>query len=146
MSTYRRPSWLVTHALNPMISIPARLGISLRGAQVLTVRGRTSGKPRSTPVNVLEYEGASYLVAPRGDTQWARNLRASGDGELRLGRRRERIHVTEVSDAEKPPLLHAYLQRWARETASHFGADASTSEEELASIAANHPVFRIEAS
>ena len=141
---YQKPSWLVTHVFNPMASIPARLGLSIRGAQVLTVAGRTTGKPRSTPVNPLEHEGATYLVAPRGDTQWVRNLRAAGEGELRLGRRVRRVQVSELDDADKPPLLHAYLDRWARETSAMFGADGSTSLEELEKIAGDHPVFRVD--
>ena len=55
---YQKPSWLITHVFNPMASIPARLGLSIRGAQVLTVAGRTTGTPRSTPVNPLVHDGA----------------------------------------------------------------------------------------
>lgn len=111
---------------------------------MLSVRGRNSGEWRSTPVNPLSFDGQRYLVAPRGETQWARNLRASKEGKLTLGRKGEAIHVTEVPDAEKPPLLRAYLQRWAAETKASFGVDASASEEELQRIAPEHPVFRIE--
>ena len=64
-----------------------RLGISLFGSRVLEVTGRTSGEPRRTPVNLLTFEGERYLVAPRGDTQWVRNLRASGEGRLLVGSR-----------------------------------------------------------
>ncbi len=141
---YEKPSWLGAHIFNPMVSIPARLGLSIRGAQVLTVTGRTTGKARSAPVNPLAHDGATYLVAPRGDTQWARNLRAAGEADLRLGRKLRRIRATEVGDAEKPPLLHAYLERWSRETSGHFKADASTPLEELAVIAPDHPVFVID--
>ena len=55
-------------------------GISLMGSRVLVVRGRTSGEPRSNPVNLLELDGERYLVAPRGNTQWVRNARAAGTG------------------------------------------------------------------
>jgi deazaflavin-dependent oxidoreductase (nitroreductase family) len=141
---YQKPNWFNAYVLNPMISILARLGLSIHGAQVLTVTGRTSGKARSAPVNPLAHEGAMCLVAPRGDTHWARNLRAAGEADLRLGRKVRRIRATEVEDVEKPPLLHAYLERWGRETSGMFKADASTSLEELAGIAADHPVFLFE--
>lgn len=141
---YNKPSWVAQHLLNGLVSLPARLGLSLRGAQILTVPGRRSGQPRSTPVNPLDYRGETYLIAPRGDTHWVRNLRAAGEGDLRLGRRTRHIRVQELSDIDKPPLLQAYLQRWSRETAAMFGADANTSLDDLAAIASNHPVFRIE--
>ena len=69
---------------------------------------------------------------------------AAGEADLRLGRKLRRIRATEVGDAEKPPLLHAYLERWSRETSGHFKADASTPLEELAVIAPDHPVFVID--
>lgn len=144
MSRYKRPSWAARHILNPLIAWPAKLGLSLRGANVLTVRGRATGQQRSVPVNPLFHDGQRYLVAPRGDTHWARNLRSAGEGELRLGRRRERIHVAEVPDIDKPPIIRSYLKRWAAETKSQFGIEsADISEGELRSMAPRHPVFRI---
>lgn len=63
-----------------------RHGISLLGSRVLSVRGRKSGEVRSVPVNLLPFAGERYLVAPRGQTQWVRNLRVAGEGRLRVGR------------------------------------------------------------
>ena len=71
-------------------------GISVMGSRVLVVRGRTTGEPRSVPVNLLELDGERYLVAPRGNTQWVRNVRAAGTAELRLGSRGEEVRLTEV--------------------------------------------------
>jgi deazaflavin-dependent oxidoreductase (nitroreductase family) len=76
------------------------------------VRGRKSGEWRRTPVNPLEYEGERYIVAPRGETQWVRNLRASGEGRLRKGRGIEEFTATELPDDEKVLLLRAYLKKW----------------------------------
>ena len=114
------------------------------GSRLLEVRGRKSGQPRRTPVNLLTYEGARYLVAPRGHTQWVRNLRASGEGRLWLGRRSEAFTADELSDDEKPSLLRAYLKRWKFEVGAFFeGVGPDASDEELRRIGPDHPVFRI---
>ena len=95
-------------------------GISVWGSRELRVRGRTSGEWRTTPVNLLTLDGEHYLVAPRGETQWVRNLRVAGTGELRVGRRTEAFRATEVADADKVPILRAYLKRWKAEVGVFF--------------------------
>jgi deazaflavin-dependent oxidoreductase (nitroreductase family) len=141
---YRRPGWFTTHVFNPVVAGLTRAGISVIGSRVLEVRGRKSGEPRRTPVNLLELDGTRYLVAPRGHTQWVRNLRASGDGRLWLGRRSEAFTATEVSDEAKPPILRAYLKRWKAEVGVFFdGVGPESSEEDLRRIAPDHPVFRL---
>jgi deazaflavin-dependent oxidoreductase (nitroreductase family) len=121
-----------------------KLGISVAGSRVLEVPGRKSGEPRRTPVNLMPYEGGRYLVAPRGHTQWVRNLRVRGEGRLLLGRRSEPFSASELTDDEKPPLLRAYLKRWRMETGVFFGGVGPDSpDEELRRIAPDHPVFRI---
>jgi deazaflavin-dependent oxidoreductase (nitroreductase family) len=143
----KRPGWFTKSVFNRLVAGLTRAGLSMRGSRVLEVRGRSSGEPRRTPVNVLEFEGARYLVAPRGDTQWARNLRVAGEGRLLIGRRVEHFTATELADDEKPPLLRAYLQRWAFEVAAFFdGVGAGASEEKLREIAPKHPVFRLSSS
>ncbi len=115
------------------------------GARVLEVRGRTSGEPRRTPVNPLTYEGERYLVAPRGDTQWARNLRVSGTGRLLVGSRSEQFTATELGDDEKAPILRAYLKRWKFEVGVFFdGVGPDSSDDELRAAAPKHPVFRLQ--
>jgi deazaflavin-dependent oxidoreductase (nitroreductase family) len=121
-------------------------GMSLMGSRVLYVRGRKSGELRANPVNLLTFDGQRYLVAPRGVTQWVRNLRVAGEGELRVGRRVEHFKPIELGDDEKPALLRAYLKRWKWETGMFFdGVDANASEEKLREIAPGYPVFRITA-
>ncbi|MBV8162376.1 MAG: nitroreductase family deazaflavin-dependent oxidoreductase [Acidimicrobiia bacterium] len=121
-----------------------RLGISIWGSRVLRVRGRTSGAWRTTPVNVLTLDGRRYLVAPRGETQWVKNIRHAGGGELQLGRRREAIGVVELPDADKPAVLRAYLKRWKAEVGVFFGGvNATSPEEDVRRIAPDHPVFMI---
>jgi deazaflavin-dependent oxidoreductase (nitroreductase family) len=145
MTKYQAPDWFTTRVANPAVALlTKRLGLSIAGSRVLAVRGRKSGAWRSTPVNVLTFQGQRYLVAPRGETQWARNIRASGGGELHLGSKVEPIRVTELGDDEKGPVLRAYLRRWKWEAGKFFavsGPDAT--DEDLRRIAPDHPVFRI---
>ena len=137
-------SW-ADRVFNGVARLLTGLGISLYGSRNLAVRGRKSGDWRIVPVNLLEVGGASFLVAPRGETQWVRNLRAAGGGELRLGRRNQPFRAVELADADKPPVLRAYLARWRFEVGRFFeGVGASPSDDELRRVAGRHPVFRIE--
>src|SRR5882762_10369809 len=130
-----------TNTFNQIVAGLTRMGISVWGSRVLYVRGRTSGEMRHNPVNLLSHDGQRYLVAPRGHTQWVRNLRASGRGRLLLGRRAEEFTATEVPDAERPPILRAYLKRWKAEVGVFFGGvGPDSSDEELQRIAPDHPV------
>jgi deazaflavin-dependent oxidoreductase (nitroreductase family) len=141
---YIRPDWFTKHIFNPLVALFTQLGISVYGSRVLAVRGRKSGEWRTTPVNLLDFDGARYLVAPRGVTQWVRNVRAGSEAELRLGARREPIQLVELADAEKPLLLRVYLQRWKWEVGQFFGGvGPDASEEDIQRIAPNHPIFRI---
>lgn len=141
---YVKPDPFTKHVFNRAVAGLTRMGMSVWGSRILTVRGRTSGLPRSTPVNLLTHEGSRYLVAPRGHTQWVRNLRVAGEGELRVGRRREAFGAVEVADSDKPDILRAYLKRWKAEVGIFFsGVGAKSSTEDLMRIAPDHPVFRI---
>jgi deazaflavin-dependent oxidoreductase (nitroreductase family) len=143
---YQRPGWFNQHLFDPLVAALTRLGLRVAGSSVLEVRGRRSGEWRSTPVNPLELEGSRYLVAPRGETQWVRNLRALGSGRLRAGRRVEEFSAAELTDEEKPELLRAYLRKWKWEVGQFFGGvGPDAREEELRREASRHPVFRISA-
>jgi deazaflavin-dependent oxidoreductase (nitroreductase family) len=144
---YRRPGWFTNHVFNPMVAALTRAGISVMGSRVLEVPGRKTGEPRRTPVNLLTFEQARYLVAPRGHTQWVRNLRAGGHGRLLVGRRSETFTASELRDDDKPPVLRAYLKRWKVEVGVFFeGVGPDSSDEDLRRIAPEHPVFRIESA
>ncbi|HZC15111.1 MAG TPA: hypothetical protein VE270_13930, partial [Thermoleophilaceae bacterium] len=94
--------------------------------------------------NLLSVEGTRYLVAPRGHTQWVRNLRALGEGRLLLGRRTEAFLAEEVPDDDKPPILRPYLKRWKWEVGAFFGGvGPDSSDAELRRIGPDHPVFRL---
>jgi deazaflavin-dependent oxidoreductase (nitroreductase family) len=142
---YIKPGFFTTRVFNPAISfLTGRLGLSVKGARVLAVQGRKTGEWRSTPVNPLSFAGQRYLVSPRGETQWVRNIRVSRTGRITLGRTTETVRVEEVADMEKPPILRAYLEEWAWEVKPFFGGvGAEASEGDLARIAPKHPVFRI---
>jgi deazaflavin-dependent oxidoreductase (nitroreductase family) len=143
---YDEPGWFTRHVFNNVVAGLTRIGISVWGSRVLEVRGRSTGEPRKTPVNLLTLGSARYLVAPRGETQWVRNLRVAGDGALLVGRRREAFTAVELPDAEKPAVLRAYLERWKAEVGVFFdGVSAGSPDSELDRIAPNHPVFRISA-
>jgi deazaflavin-dependent oxidoreductase (nitroreductase family) len=141
---YQQPGWFTQHVFNATVGLLTRLGLSVWGSRVLEVQGRKTGEPRRVPVNLLTFEGAPFLVAPRGETQWVRNLRAAGDGVLILGRKRQPFTAVELADAEKPAVLRAYLKRWKAEVGVFFdGVSADSPDAEVDRIAPRHPVFRL---
>jgi len=141
---YQRPGWFTRNIFNRMVAFLTRHGISVKGSRELRVRGRTSGEWRTTPVNLLIHRENRYLVAPRGQTQWVKNLRASKTGELQVGRTVEPFEASEMADDDKAEVLRAYLEHWKWEVGVFFGGvDAKSSDEELRRIAPDHPVFLI---
>jgi deazaflavin-dependent oxidoreductase (nitroreductase family) len=142
---YRRPGWATRNLFNRAIAGLTRMGVGVWGSRVLEVRGRRTGELRQTPVNLLLHDGTAYLVAPRGETEWVRNVRAGGGRlDLRLGCRRTRYLATELSDDEKVPVLRAYLRRWKVEVGVFFdGVGPDSPDEEIAAIAPRHPVFSL---
>ncbi len=140
---YRKPGWFTRRILNTAVSLLTRAGVSIWGSRVLEVVGRNSGDPRRVPVNLLSLDGNQYLVSARGTGLWVRNVRAAGGRlDLLLGRTRQRWVATELTDAEKPPVLRAYLRRWKAEVGVFFeGVSADSSDDELRAAGPNHPVF-----
>ena len=143
--SYQEPGWFTRNVFNKAIAGLTKAGISVAGSRVLEVKGRKSGEWRRTPVNLLDFEGDRYLVAPRGHTQWVRNMRAAGGGRLALGRRTEDFKATEVPPADAAPLLRAYLKKWKWEVGAFFdGVGPDSSDDELRRIAPDHPVFKLD--
>ena len=140
-----RPGRITARLLNPFLDGLMRLGLSVRGSRILEHRGRTTGELHHTPVNLLTVDGVDYLVAPRGETQWVRNVRADGGRlVLILGRHRDARVATEVPVGERADLLRRYLRQWKREVESFFegvGPDADPAT--FAEIAERHPVFTL---
>ena len=142
---FQEPGWFTRNVFNKAVAGLTALGVSVWGSRVLEVKGRKSGQWRSTPVNLLEVDGVSYLVAPRGITQWVRNMRAAGGGRLKLGRKTEDFKATEVPAEAAVPILRAYLKRWKWEVGAFFeGVGPDSTDAELLEIAPKHPVFKIE--
>jgi deazaflavin-dependent oxidoreductase (nitroreductase family) len=146
-SRYVQPGWFTRNIFNRGVRRLTRMGVSVAGSRELRVRGRKSGQWRSTPVNLLSAEGDRYLVSPRGATQWVRNIRSSGAGELRVGRRVEAFRIAELPDEMKVPILREYLRKWGWEVGAFFeGVDKSSTDDDLARIAPGFPVFRVVAA
>lgn len=142
---YQAPGWFTRNGFNRIVAALTRLGISVWGSRVLEVPGRTSGEPRRTPVNLLTFENHQYLVSPRGEGQWVRNVRANeGKLDLLVGQHRTHWVGRELVDADKIEILRAYLRRWKAEVGVFFdGVDADSSDDALRRIAPRHPVFAL---
>ncbi|MFD7699587.1 nitroreductase family deazaflavin-dependent oxidoreductase [Streptomyces caelestis] len=129
---------------NRVIGWLARHGLSLAGTAELSVRGRKSGRMQRLPVNPHSHDGGQYLISARGHSQWVRNMRAAGGGELRVGRKVHSFTAVELPDGEKLPILRTYLEKWGWEVNQYFqGVTARSSDAEIAAAAHDHPVFRI---
>ena len=117
-----------SHCFNRCFGFLVGLGLGMKHNYLLQVRGRKSGKLYSTPIDLLEFQGKRYLVAPRGRTQWVRNAEAAGEVTLKKGSSRQSYHLRPVADAEKPELLKAYLDSFKTAVQRYFpiaaGSDA----------------------
>jgi deazaflavin-dependent oxidoreductase (nitroreductase family) len=143
--SYQEPGWFTRNVFNKVVAGLTKAGISVAGSRVLEVKGRKTGEWRRTPVNLLDFEGDRYLVAPRGNTQWVRNMRAAGGGRLALGRKTEDFKATEIPPEQAAPLLRAYLTKWKWEVGAFFdGVGPDASDDELRRIAPDHPVFKLD--
>jgi deazaflavin-dependent oxidoreductase (nitroreductase family) len=145
---YREPGWFTRNVFNRTIAWLTRRGVSVWGSRVLEVRGRTSGQPRRVPVNLLELDGRHYLVSPRGEGQWVRNVRAAG-GRLAtiVGHRREEWVAEELHGADAVPVLRAYLKRWKFEVGVFFeGVSDASDDAEIEAAVPRHPVFVLTAA
>ena len=140
---YQRAGWFTKNVFNRIVAALTRMGVSVGGSRVLEVPGRKTGEPRRTPVNLLTFEGERYLVAPRGHTQWVRNMRAAAAGSCSWGAA-PRSSGRRAARRREARLLRAYLKRWKWEVGQFFGGvGPDATEEDLLRIAPDHPVFKI---
>lgn len=144
MSTrYDEPN-RAARAANATIRWLAEMGISIAGTRALRVRGRKSGRPRAVVINLLTVDGVDYLVSPRGNTQWARNVRAAGVVEVGPRWRRRRVVADEVDDAAKPALVRRYLDKWYWQVKDYVGGlTPDSADEEFRAGAPAIPVFAL---
>jgi deazaflavin-dependent oxidoreductase (nitroreductase family) len=143
---YRKPGWLTQHVFNRLVALATKAGISVWGSRVLEVRGRKSGLARTTPVNLLSMGERQYLVSPRGETEWVRNVRADGGKlDLLVGSKRQHYIGREIPDADKVDVLRGYLRRWKAEVGVFFdGVGPDSTDDQIRAIADKHPVFQLE--
>ena len=127
---------------NILMRLLLRLGLAPRTTVLLTVPGRRSGMPRSTPVTLVEKDGQRWLVAPHGPVGWVRNARAAGQVELSRGRRSEMVRVKELAPEAAAPILKAYLER-VPITRPYFDAAPDAPLATFAAEASKHPVFQV---
>lgn len=142
LPVFREPS-AVEKLFNRTFGFLVGLGVGPAHIYVLEVRGRKSGKPYSTPVDLLELGGRRYLVAPRGRTQWVRNAEAAGEISLKKGSWRRAYRLRAIPDAEKPPILKAYLDNFRREVQRYFPVAAGSPAEAFVPLAESYPAFEL---
>jgi deazaflavin-dependent oxidoreductase (nitroreductase family) len=144
MISHGRRVGVPARALNGLLMLwVGRLGLPFPRVAVLRVHGRRTGRLHSVPLLIGRHEGARYLVAPRGRTDWALNLRAAGWAELTRRRRTERITATDVVGDERIAALTAYIRSYGWLTRRLFGLPRRPDPERIAAIAVHHPVFRV---
>ena len=142
MTFYRRPT-KATQALNRFMSWLASRGLMPSDTITLEVKGRRSSMVRSNVVTGVKQDGERYLVSPRGESEWVRNVRAAdGEAVLRHGGR-QKVLLEEMATEERAPIIKAYLAKTKMATRQHFGVDPKAEIGEFEPIAARHPVFRI---
>ena len=143
MTVYHKPSGM-TKFFNSVFGLFAGIGLTPKKSVMLEVKGRRSGEPRSVPVNWVEHDGNRYLVSPRGESEWVRNVRADGGQAVLRHGKREPVLLEELPAGERAPIIQAYLRENAMSTKQHFGIDPKSDIAEFERIAHLHPVFRIE--
>jgi deazaflavin-dependent oxidoreductase (nitroreductase family) len=142
MTIYHKPSGM-TKLFNSIFGLFAGTGLTPGKNVMIEVKGRRSGQPRSVPVNIVEYDGQRYLVSPRGESEWVRNVRASGGQAVFRHGKRTSVSLQELPAAERAAIIQKYLRENAMSTRQHFGIDPKADISEFERIAPLHPVFRV---
>lgn len=128
---------------NVLATTLVRAGLKVGPIHLLTVRGRKSGQPRTTPIAVVEQNGERYLVATFGIVDWVRNLRAAKEATLTLGRRCETISVVELEPEEAAPILKGCIGAGGPITQGYFEATVESSLQDFERETLRHPVFQV---
>jgi deazaflavin-dependent oxidoreductase (nitroreductase family) len=139
-ATYHLSGW--RRLLNALVKTLLRMGLAPRHTYLLTVHGRRSGTPYSTPVTLVVEGTHRWLVAPYGEVSWVRNARAAGQVTLSRGRRSETVAIVELGPADAAPVLQQYVTA-VPITRPFFGAKSDAPLEVFVAEAPRHPVFRI---
>jgi deazaflavin-dependent oxidoreductase (nitroreductase family) len=139
---FRAPS-ATERVFNRVFGFLVGLGLGFSYNYLLQVRGRKSGKIYSTPIDLLEFGGKRFLVAPRGHTQWVRNAEAAGEVTLKKGSKRLKFGLRALSDQEKPEILKAYLDQFRKEVQSYFPVAAGSPVEAFRELVQSYPAFEL---
>lgn len=139
---YKKPGTMVKVA-NSILGFFTSLGMAPAKVHRIEVRGRKSGQLRTAVVNVLNYNGDRYLVAPRGNTEWVRNVEAANGDATLLRKDREKVHLEEVPVDQRAPIIKAYLAENATSTKQYFGVEPDDPIDKFEEIAPDHPAFKI---
>ncbi len=142
LPVFREPS-PVEKVFNRVFGFLVGIGIGFSYNYLLQVRGRKSGKLYSTPINLLQWKGKRFLVAPRGRTQWVRNAEAAGEVTLKKGSTRLNFRLRPLADADKPEILKAYLDSFKSEVQRYFPVAAGSPVESFVELAGSYPVFEL---
>ena len=142
LPVFREPT-PVEKIFNSVFGFLVGIGIPFPHKYLLQVRGRKSGKLYSTPINLLEWKGKRFLVAPRGRTQWVRNAEAAGEVTLKKGSSRLKFRLRPIADREKPEILKAYLESFKSEVQRYFPVAAGSRVESFVETAGSYPVFEL---
>jgi len=145
LPAFREPT-SAEKVFNRVFGFLVGLGLGFSHNYLLQVRGRKSGKLYSTPIDLLQYKGKRFLVAPRGRTQWVRNAEAAGEVTLKKGSSKQRFRLRPLSDSEKPEILKAYLDAFKREVQRYFPVAAGLPAEAFVEIAPSYPAFELQPS
>ena len=140
--TYRVPSFV--RLANYLTTTLLRAGMKPGNMALLTVRGRKSGLPRTTPVALIEHDGQRWLIAAFGEVDWVRNLRAAGEASLKRGRHPQHIFVKELSAEEAAPILKKSLAEAPGFLLKNFDATPESPLKDFEREALNHPVFLVQ--
>jgi deazaflavin-dependent oxidoreductase (nitroreductase family) len=138
-----RKATAVERLLNRAFGFLVGLGLSPSYNYLLEVRGRKSGALYSTPVNLHEFGGRQFLVAPRGRTQWVKNAEVSGEAVLKKRSQRQKFRLRPLTDAEKPEILKSYLGRYGGTVQRFFPVRSDAPLEAFEKIAAGYPAFEL---
>ena len=135
---------LMFKAGNAFMRSMLALGISLNGTTLITVPGRKTGRPQSTPITMVELNGQRYVQSPFGSVDWVRNLRAAGKATLSWGRRRETVIATELTPEQAAPVIKSILLHAPKVIRDYFDVTPESSLEDFIRDAPNHPMFAVQ--
>jgi deazaflavin-dependent oxidoreductase (nitroreductase family) len=142
LPSFRAPT-AVERTFNRVFGALVGWGLGPGHTYLLQVRGRKSGRVFSTPVDLLDFQGKRWLVAPRGRTQWVRNAEAAGEVTLKRGGTLQHFRLRPLLDAEKPEILKAYLENFRREVQRYFEVPAGSAAQDFAPVTPSYPAFEL---